>query len=69
MSKQRTHKFVTKILSKTCSSLVKLISDGESNFTQNKYNKLQKINAKNKCVFLQKISAKVQICSITWSGL
>ena len=37
MSKQRTSKFVTKILRKTCSSLVKIISDGENNFTQNKY--------------------------------
>ena len=26
--------------------LVKIISDGENNFTQNKYNKLQKISAK-----------------------
>ena len=47
MSKQRTRKFVTKILRKTCSSLEKIISDGENNFTQNNYNKLQKINAKN----------------------
>ena len=39
----------------------KIISDGENNFTQNKYNKLQKTSAKNKCFFLQKISAKVQI--------
>ena len=38
----------------------KIISDGENNFTQNKYNKLQKISAKNKC-FLHKISAKMQI--------
>ena len=51
MSKQRTRKFVTKILRKTCSSLVKIISDGENNFTQNKYNKLQKISAKKKCFF------------------
>ena len=50
MSKQRTRKFVTKILRKTCSSLVKLISEGEINFTQNKYNMLQKISAKNKCL-------------------
>ena len=57
MSKQRTRKFVTKILRKTCSSLVKIISNGENNFTQNKYNKLQKINAKN--------NAKVQ----TWDHL
>ena len=49
MSKQRTRKFVTKILRKTCSSFVKIIPDGENNFTQNKYNKLQKISAKNKC--------------------
>ena len=49
MSKQRTHKFVTKIILKKCSSLVKIISDGENNFTQNKNNKLQKISAKNKC--------------------
>ena len=42
---------MTKILRKTCSSLVKIISDGENIFTQNKYNKLQKISAKNKCVF------------------
>ena len=26
----------------------KIISDGETNFTQRKYNKLQKISAKNK---------------------
>ena len=31
----------------------KIISDGENNFTQNKYNKLQKISAKNKCFFAQ----------------
>ena len=52
MSKQRTRKFVTKFLGKTCSSLVKIISDGENNFMQNKYNKLLKISAffaKNKC--------------------
>ena len=45
MSKQRSRKFVTKILRKTCSSLVKIISDEENNFTQNKYNKLPKISA------------------------
>ena len=39
----------------------RIISDGENYFTQNEYNKLQKISAKNKCVFLHKISAKVQI--------
>ena len=61
MSEQRTCKFVTKILRKTCSSLVKIISDGENNFTQNKYNKLQKISAKNKFSFCKKRSAKVKL--------
>ena len=51
MSKQRTHKFVSKILKKICSSLGKIITDRENNFTQNRYNKLQKISAKNKCFF------------------
>ena len=27
--------------------IVKIISDGETNFTQHKYNKLQEISAKN----------------------
>ena len=31
----------------------KIMSDGENNFTQNKYNKLQKLSAKNKCFFAQ----------------
>ena len=53
MSKQITRKFVTKILRKTCSSLVKIVSDGENNFTQNRYNKLQKISAKNMCFFVK----------------
>ena len=60
MSKQRT-RFVTKILSKTCSSLVKIISDGENNFTQNKYNKFQKISAKNKCKSANMGSSTVQL--------
>ena len=51
MSKQKTRKFVIKILRKTCSSLVKIISDVENNFTKKKYNKFQKINAKNKWFF------------------
>ena len=50
MSEQRTRKFVTKIILKICSSLVKIISDGENNFTQNRYNKLPKISGKNKDV-------------------
>ena len=62
MSKQRTRKFVTKILKKTCSALVKIISDGENNFTLNKYNKLQKISAKNIYFFVAKKNVqKVQI--------
>ena len=65
MSKQKTRKFVTNILRKTCSSLENVIPDGENNLTQNKYNKLQKINAKNMCFFCNKISAKVQ----TWDHL
>ena len=51
MSKQRTRIFVTKILRKLCSSLVKIISDVENNFTRNKCNKLKKISAKNKYFF------------------
>ena len=54
MSKQRTSKFVTKIARKKFSSLVKIISDGEINFEQNKYNKFQKISdffAKNECKY------------------
>ena len=51
MSKQRASKFVTKILRKTSSSLVKIIFDGENNFTKNKQNKLQKISPKNLCFF------------------
>ena len=57
MSKQRTRKFVTKILRITCSSLVKIISDGENNFTKNNYNRLQEINAKNE-FFLAKHKCK-----------
>ena len=55
ISKQRKRKFVTKILRKTCSSLVKIISDGENNFTQNKCNKLQKIRD-----FFEKINVKTR---------
>ena len=61
MSKQRTRKLVIKIVRKPCSSLVKIISDGENNFTQNKYNNLQKINAKTIFVFLKNVSENVQI--------
>ena len=44
---------MTKILRKTCSSLVNIISALENDFTQNKYNKSQKISAKNKLYFAQ----------------
>ena len=64
MSKQRTRKFVIKILRKTCSSLVKIISDGENKFSQNMYNKLQKISvffATNRCKSANMGSSKVQL--------
>ena len=68
MSKQRIRKFVTEILWKTCSSLVKIISSGEKNFTQNKYNKLKKMSAKessfftkNKCISANMGSSTVQL--------
>ena len=68
MSKQRTRKFVNKILRKTCSSLVKIISDGKNNFTQKMYNKLQKISyffAKNKCKSANIGSSTVQLHGVT----
>ena len=37
---------------------MKIISDGENNFTQNKYNKLQKISGKNKSLFAKKEAQK-----------
>ena len=42
----------------TCLSLVKTIPDRENNFTQNKYNKMQKISAKKMCVFFCKKECK-----------
>ena len=50
-------------------SLVKIISDGENNFTQNKYNKLQKISAKNKCFFCKKIGSKVLNYGVIYSSI
>ena len=47
---------MAKILWKTCSSLVKIISGGENNFTQNNYNKFKKISAENKCFFAKNTS-------------
>ena len=58
MPKQRTRKFVIKIIRKTCSSSVKVISDLENNFTRNKYNKLQKLSAKKKYFFFAKNKCK-----------
>ena len=71
MSKQRTHKFVTKILRKTCSSLVEIISDVENNSTQNKYNKLQKISAKNMWFFTKNKwkSANVRSSTVQLHGV
>ena len=63
-SKQRTRKFVTKILWKTCLSSVKIISDGEIKFKQNKYNKLQKMSVKNKCFFRKKISVNLRSSTV-----
>ena len=65
MSEQRTRKFVTKILRKTCSSLVTNISDRENNFTQNKYNKLQKISAKNMWFFAKNMCKSANMGSST----
>ena len=69
MSKQRTRKFVTKILRKTCSKLLKITSDPENNFTKNKYTKLQKISAQTNSFFEKKVKkCKFGIInsSITW---
>ena len=47
----------------------KIISDGENNFTQSKYNKIQKISAKNMLLFFAKNkckSAYMGYSSITW---
>ena len=43
----------------------KIISDEENNFTQNKYNKLQKISAKNKCFFPQNKCKRANMGSST----
>ena len=43
---------------KTCSTLVKILSDEENNITQNKYNNLQTINAKNTWFFAKKSKCK-----------
>ena len=62
---------MTKILRKTCLSLIKIISDGENNFAQNKYNKLQKISAKKKCFFAKNKykSANMESYSIQLQGV
>ena len=48
--------------------LSKIISDGENNFTQNKYNKIKKISAKNMLFFAKNKckSANIGYSSITW---
>ena len=43
----------------------KIISDGETNFTQNKYNKLQNISTKNKSE-VQKCKYGIIYSSIKW---
>ena len=43
----------------------KIISDGENNFTQNKYNNFQKISAKNKCFFAQNKCKSTNMLSST----
>ena len=62
--KQRTRKFVTKILRKTCSSLVKIISDGDNYFTQNRYNKLEK-----KCFFAKNMYANMRSSTVQLHGV
>ena len=70
MSKQRTRKYVNKILRQTCLSLVKNISDGENNFMRNEYNNFQIIGAffaKNKCKGANMGSSIIILySSITW---
>ena len=39
----------------------KIISDGETKFTQHEYNKLQKLSAKNKCKGANMGSSTVQL--------
>ena len=56
---------MTKILRKTCSSLIKIIPDWENNFSQNKHNKLQNINAKNNCFFAKNKSESANMESST----
>ena len=51
ISKQRTRKFVTIILRKTCSSLVKLFLTERIILHKINTIELQKINAKNMCFF------------------
>ena len=62
MSKQRTRKFVTKILKKTCSSLLKLFLT--ERIILRKISTLQKINAffaQNKCKSANMGSSTVQL--------
>ena len=55
MSKQRTCKLVTKILNKTCSSLLKMTSDWENNFMQhlcNKWIKYRNVSPNHKNAYM-----------------
>ena len=68
MSKQRKRKLVTKIIWKTCSSLVKIIYEGENNFTQistisskKEVLKICVFFAKNKCKSANMGSSTVQL--------
>ena len=54
-----------KFLGKHVHHLVKIISDGENNFTQNKYKKLQKMSAKNKWFFANNKCKSVNMGSST----
>ena len=45
----------------------KIISNGENNYTQSKYNKLQKIRAKNLCFFLSKNKCKSAGSSLVYT--
>ena len=45
----------------------KIISNGENNYTQSKYNKLQKISAKNLCFFPSKNKCKSARSSLVYT--
>ena len=47
----------------------KIIPNGENNFTQNAYNKLQKISVKNKCFFAKHKCKSANMGSSTFNSL